>query len=404
MKICYLSADRGISLRKHNGATAHFRSLVRAFAGVGADVRVVTPSEEGEPDLVAPIVRIPAPQVLDSLLSDLERAGGAKGGDEKRRRTRVAHALGHIWNNVMTEQTLEQVARDFRPDLLFEVYSPYGIAGGVVARRLGLRHILNAHAPLAREGAEYRQQALQEAAESLERAAFDYAQLVVTNSKELRDELAAAGVSPSKIEVVPNGVDVDLFAPEGETCRAGLEGKFVVGFVASLRLWHGVEMLVDAFRELAADPRFHLLVVGDGPQARELRRLARELPGRLTHVGAVPLADVPRYVRAMDVAVAPYPPIPGFYFSPLKVLEYMAAARPVVGSRIGQIAELIRDGETGLLVPPGDAAALANAVRRLAADDALRRRLGAQAAAEARREHTWTQRASRILELAERLP
>jgi glycosyltransferase involved in cell wall biosynthesis len=401
MKICYLTADRGIRLQRHNGATAHFRSIVGAFTAVGAEVSVVTASREGGEDLGVPLVRIPTPPITDAFLSDAEAAN--RGGEDDRRRKRVAHALAHIWNNLMVERTLEEVLPRLRPDLLFEVYSPYGAAGGIVARRLGVRHVLNAHAPLAREGAEYRQQALQEAAVALERAAFQYAQLVVTNSKELRDEIAATGVPPSKLAVVPNGVDVDLFAPEGDTYRDGLDGKFVIGFVASLRLWHGVEMLADAFRMLAPDSRFHLLVVGDGPQSRELRKLGREFPGQLTHVGEVPLADVPRYVRAMDAGVAPYPPIQGFYFSPLKVLEYMAAGRPVVGSRIGQMSELVRDGETGLLVPPGDAAALAAALRTLADDGARRQRMGAAAAVEARRQHTWVQRAERILELAEAL-
>ena len=118
-------------------------------------------------------------------------------------------------------------------------------------------------------------------------------------------------------------------------------------------------------------------------------------------VGAVHPAEVPSFIRAMDVAVAPYPPQERFYFSPLKLLEYMATGRAVVASRIGQLAELIRDANTGLLVPPGDAAALAGAVRRLATDESLRRRLGAQAAVEARHAHTWAQRASEIVDLVQ---
>jgi glycosyltransferase involved in cell wall biosynthesis len=78
----------------------------------------------------------------------------------------------------------------------------------------------------------------------------------------------------------------------------------------------------------------------------------------------------------------------------------MAAGRAVVASRCGQLVELIRDGETGLLVPPGDAVALAEAIRELADDERLRRAIGARAAAEVRRAHTWTHRAGQILDLA----
>jgi glycosyltransferase involved in cell wall biosynthesis len=77
----------------------------------------------------------------------------------------------------------------------------------------------------------------------------------------------------------------------------------------------------------------------------------------------------------MDVAVAPYPDNPNFYFSPLKVYEYMAAGIPVVASRIGQLAGLIDDGVNGLLTPPDDPAALATAIDRLRVDAALRERL-----------------------------
>ena len=175
----------------------------------------------------------------------------------------------------------------------------------------------------------------------------------------------------------------------------------MVGFVGSLKPWHGIEVLADAFRVLAEDPRFGLLVVGDGPRADVVDDLAHELPGRVTFVRGVPQSEIPAQMRAMDVAVVPYPPQEPFYFSPLKVFEYMATGRAVVASRIGQLDELVRDGDTGLLVPPGDVRALARAVRRLADDDGLRASLGANAAAEARRVHTWTHRASAIVELVE---
>lgn len=401
MKICYLCADRGISLTKHNGASAHFRSLVRAFAALGHDLMVITASQEGGQELEVPVVAIPAPETLDWLFADTEPTRDRKERALKRERKRVVHALGHIWNNVMAEQVLQEVVPRFRPDVLFEVYSPFGAAGGIMAKRLGVRHVLNVHASLAWEGAAYRRQALQDAAELLEYAAFESASLIVTVSHELRHQLLTAGVRASKIEVIPNGVDVDLFAPEGPTYRNGLDSKVVVGFVGSLKAWHGVDVLAEAFKILASDPRLHLLVVGDGPMAGLLRDLEYELPGQVTVVGAVHPAEVPSFIRAMDVAVAPYPPQERFYFSPLKVLEYMATGRAVVASRIGQLAELIRDANTGLLVPPGDAAALAGAVRRLATDESLRRRLGAQAAVEARHAHTWAQRASEIVDLVQ---
>lgn len=389
MRICYLCADRGIALAGHKGASAHVRGLVSALAALGHEVVVLTPCADGEPAIGARVVPIPVPEIVEGISS---------AGDP-----RLARALGHLWNNVAVERALRDLLPAYGLDLLYERYSPFGIAGGLTARRMGIAHLLEVNAPLAWEGGRYRRQALPEAAAFLERAAFGSASLIVAVSRELRETLVAGGVPASKVVVVPNGVDVDLFTPEGKAYRDGLEEKFVVGFVGSLKPWHGVDVLAEAFRQLAADPRFHLLVVGDGPMAKVIESLGRELPGRVTWVGPLPHVEVPKYLRAMDVAVAPSVPLERFYFSPLKVLEYMAAGRAVVACRIGQLGELVRAGETGCLVPPGDPAALAQAIRGLAADERLRHALGAAAAAEARRAHRWTQRAAEIVDLARAL-
>ena len=131
---------------------------------------------------------------------------------------------------------------------------------------------------------------------------------------------------------------------------------------------------------------------------------ARGLREAALFTGAVAPHQVPGLLASMDVAVAPYPKLANFYFSPLKVYEYMAAGLPVVASRIGQLTQVLRHEETGLLCPPGDAAALAAALERLRCDPALRKRLGAAARATALKKHTWDAVARRILSLATRQP
>ena len=120
--------------------------------------------------------------------------------------------------------------------------------------------------------------------------------------------------------------------------------------------------------------------------------------GQLT--GGVAPSAVPGLLASMEAAVAPYPPLAQFYFSPLKVYEYMAAGLPAVASRIGQLTELIEDGVTGLLCPPGDASALAGALYRLYSQPAWSARLGQAARATVLRDHTWDAVVQRILELA----
>jgi glycosyltransferase involved in cell wall biosynthesis len=201
---------------------------------------------------------------------------------------------------------------------------------------------------------------------------------------------------------VVNGVDLDLFTPYGERRQFAPDDAVVVGFAGSLKAWHGIQVLAEAFSKAAADSRLHLLVVGDGPLRNEVARLAASFPGRVTSTGAIPLEQVPPWIRAMDIAVAPYPPLERFYFSPLKILDAMACGTAIVASDIGQVPELLRDGETGILVPPGDPVALAAALARLADDAPLRKRLGRAAFQEAREHHAWTARAEDFVSIAMR--
>jgi glycosyltransferase involved in cell wall biosynthesis len=176
-----------------------------------------------------------------------------------------------------------------------------------------------------------------------------------------------------------------------------------VGFVGTLKPWHGLGTLAEAFARLRhRHMHARLLVVGDGPGRQNLEAdlEARGLRGDASLVGAVAPEEVPGLLASMDVAVAPYPELADFYFSPLKVYEYMAAGLPVVASRVGQLAELIRPGDNGLLCPPGDAAALAEALVQLWQRPALRRRLGEAARADVLQNHTWDAVARRVLDLA----
>jgi glycosyltransferase involved in cell wall biosynthesis len=387
MRICYLCADRGIPLDGHKGASVHVRAFVRALCALGHDVCVVSAAPGTVPPADLQIVPVTSPPIISSMAAALE--------------PRQARALAHLLTNVAVEGALDDVHRAFQPELIYERYSPFSAAGSLWARRVGVPHILEVNAPLAWEGNQYRNQALPEAAQALEQAAFAAAPLIVTVSWELRAWLIAAGVASEKIAVVPNGVDASLFGGLAGHSPRRAAGVVTIGFVGSLKPWHGLDVLVSAFRVLASDTRYRLLVVGDGPMAIRIRELESELPGRITFVGAVEHERVPEYLHAMDIAVAPYPARAEFYFSPLKVLEYMAAGRAVVASDIGQLRELIRHGETGVLVPAGDAGALAGVTRELADAPERRRELGRAAAAEVNASHTWQHRVVQVLQLVE---
>jgi glycosyltransferase involved in cell wall biosynthesis len=145
----------------------------------------------------------------------------------------------------------------------------------------------------------------------------------------------------------------------------------VVGFAGSLKAWHGVDLLLRAAVRL--DPDVRILIVGDGPERSKLEVLASELriADRVVFTGAVPYQAIPEHLAAMTVAVAPYRRQTDFYFSPLKIVEYLATGLPVVASDQGDLAHLV--GKAGLMVSPDDAVELAEALGKVLGDPELRR-------------------------------
>ena len=203
--------------------------------------------------------------------------------------------------------------------------------------------------------------------------------------------------------MISNGVDPGRFPENLAPTLPRVRGTFTTGFVGTLKAWHGLSHLVEAFDILhREDPGSRLLVVGTGPERDSLAEdlTKRGLASAATLTGAVRPEEIPGLLASMDAAVAPYPRQEEFYFSPLKVFEYMAAGLPVAASRIGQLENLIRDGEDGLLLPPGDSDALASALMRLARDPSLRARLGRAVRERARKDFSWAMVTERILRAA----
>jgi len=178
-------------------------------------------------------------------------------------------------------------------------------------------------------------------------------------------------VPQEKIRLTSAGVDADLFRPvDGTEIRKklNLEGKKVAVYVGAASAWHGIEDLVKAAAYL--DDRYLILILGQSTGDTEA--LAREtgVLHRLAFTGFVEHRKVPEYISAADVAIAPYDPAGfpemeryGFYFSPIKLFEYMACARPVIATDIDIVRDIVRSNGCGLIIPPGDPRALAQAIR-----------------------------------------
>ena len=309
------------------------------------------------------------------------------------------------------QDLLTQLPRRFEgepPDFIYERASLYTVAGVCLARELEVPLLVELNAPLALEQSTYRAPRLGELAAEAERWTLRGADAVLVVSAALRDHAASLGVVPERIHVVPNGVDAALFRPGPPDpelrARWELGNGPILGFVGGLRPWHGVDALPRLLDRLARRyPELRLVIAGEGPRRSELERELRErgLMRSVRFTGSVPHEEVAGLIRQFDVALAPYPALQHpFYFSPLKLFEYMACGVPVVAADVGQIGEVVRQGETGLLYPPDDLDALTAACDRLLREPSLRRRLGQAAAAEIHGRYTWDQNAARVTGLA----
>jgi glycosyltransferase involved in cell wall biosynthesis len=259
--------------------------------------------------------------------------------------------------------------------------------------------VLEVNAPLIEEQSKHRTLVNIKLARAATDRAFSSASAIVAVSTEVATYLEAFAASAGKVRVVPNGVDVDRFVRRKSPSRSG---AFTIGFVGTLKPWHGTDLLLKALRHvLAAGVDARILIVGDGPERDALQSLVSELgvSARVTFTGAVPPLQIAELLERMDVAVAPYPRLDGFYFSPLKVYEYMAAALPVIASDIGQLASLVTHGRNGLLVAPGDICQLSSAIIRLHRDPRLCDSLG-NAGFETAKHYTWGAVVGRILQIA----
>ena len=204
---------------------------------------------------------------------------------------------------------------------------------------------------------------------------------VVTTGESLRRHLLATlDLDPARVASVPTGIDTQRFSPvKCATDKAAAKAALGfdpqqrhVGIVATLRSWKGHLFLLDAFAQLNR-PELHLLIVGEGP----MREPIEEKIGALGLGGHVTLAgqrrDPELWLQALDVFCLPSYANEGV---PQAILQAMLCALPIVTTPVGAILEAVSDGDTALIVPPQDAAALAAAIARLLDDSSLATRLG----------------------------
>lgn len=308
-------------------------------------------------------------------------------------------------------EELLRVALDFKPSVLHTTtHYANGMVVRAVAEALGIPWVYEVRGQLADTWASTRGPAAHDSEkyrlfQQREAEIMQAADLVVTLGEAMKVNIVASGVAAEKILIAPNAIGGRFLLEPRSTAEArhdlGLpeDGQYI-GTISSLVAYEGIEDLIAAFALLAdGHPDLRLLIVGDGVSTPSLQEQARQtgLRDRIVFTGRVPQDRAVLYHQALDIFVVPRKDL-GVTRSvtPLKPVEALASARPVIASDLPALREIVTDGRTGIFAKPGDRDDLAEKLTWLLGSRSTREEFGTTGRSEVLRDRTWASNAERF--------
>lgn len=389
MRVAYICADPGIPVFGTKGASVHVQEVIKGMLAMGLDVTLFAQRLGGD---------------VPETLKDLKiRRFNALPKDSAEIRARAA-----LDANADAVHLLEAEGPF---DMVYERYSLWSNAGISFAEKHHAVGILEVNAPLIEEQKKHRELPLEAQAQRIAEYVFSHADAMIAVSPGVKQYLETFVLAKGRVHVIANGVDLERFAPAAVANKKRLQNltalsDVTVGFLGTLKPWHGLTTLAEAWKILhLRKQRIRLLIVGDGPEYENLHEDIEQagLSDYVIFTGAVKPEQVPQWLGQMDIGVAPYPQLENFYFSPLKIYEYMAAGIPVITTRVGHLETVVSHERNGMLVEAENPVQMADCIERLIANPKKLQQLGVAARQTAEREHSWLSVVKRIIAIAESL-
>ncbi|MCK4443654.1 MAG: glycosyltransferase family 4 protein, partial [Thermoplasmata archaeon] len=354
MRILFLALD--VNMTGKTGDSTHVRELTASFSNTGNIVALVGYAPQETQHEVAELA-----EDMDAFVFIPKDRG-----------------------NLATLRFCSKLAREFRPEAIYERrFSPkISVTLGKMTRTPSVVEIngMIEEEKKLYDKKEKSASGLDRIKRHVRRYFLTSANGIVAVSNGIRKALIEDyKVPPSKVRVVHNGANIDLFRPMDKSkCieKLGLDSNLrYISFSGNLAPWQGVEYLISAFPKLIEDsPDLRLLLVGDGVLRADLERMVEQLgiQDHTSFTGRVPYEQVPLYMNSSEVCVAPFSGIlrnVKYGFSAIKLYEYMGCGRPFVTTTVCGIQDEIEEHDIGVVVPPDDPDALADAISGLLGEE-----------------------------------
>jgi glycosyltransferase involved in cell wall biosynthesis len=390
MKILYYSSHPTLSLHAQTGPGTHMREMISAMRHLGHEVHPV-------------------------IMADYIKT---KPGIKKEKSFSLKSAIkkfipGIVWRSLKEYQLLQFDRKaegilkteidSFKPDLVYERAAYLQESGLNNMKMRSCPHYMEINAPFMDEVAQFEKAPTlwHRKARHVESLQARHPDKVYVVSTVLKKYYMQYGGDEDRIEVIPNCVNTlkakcNMKLKRSLLEKFGLRGKKVIGFVGSIFPYHGIDVLIRAFANIAAsDTVTVLLIVGDGETLPELRTLCRRLgiDDRVIFTGSVPNQNVFSYIDLMDIAVMAKS---NWYGSPVKIFEYGAMKKPIIAPLTPPVMDVMREGIDGWLTQP-DEISVSKAILGLLGNKELSLRMAGSFHNKVMNKHTWQRAAAAIL-------